>query len=334
MAKSLVSRLSPRFPTLALVRFTEPAHICVKPVVVLAAALVAEQLGAHFENGQDLVEDFRVVRFGSTRSRQDKSSNARPIELRRGIDAVLASQPGAHLCYPILSALVLEQLRTTIEKDVIRRYPKRDAGVGEFGVSRDGSYANAANLPPTIRPSSLRSAIRFDAEPVADRAHVNARTRRNAALSAKALYCLLDLLLPPGTDSDTRKVFRHIAQDNATRGPDDRGLSTRDDTACHAPYTTRQEPREMQDATLPDTTPAKRSIVFDPNALRFTTAGAAWYLGRAPITLRKWRVLGKGPRCWCQNGDAMYERDELDRYIAQHPTCRSTSERTLAGAAA
>ena len=74
--------------------------------------------------------------------------------------------------------------------------------------------------------------------------------------------------------------------------------------------------------------------VNDATAPRYGTAGAAWYLSRAPITLRKWRCLGIGPKCSYINGRAMYERTDLDEFLSQHPKYRSTSERTVATAAA
>lgn len=66
----------------------------------------------------------------------------------------------------------------------------------------------------------------------------------------------------------------------------------------------------------------------------YSTAQAAVYLGRAPITLRKWRVIGVGPAHQIVNSRAMYDIADLDRYIESCPKYRSTSERSaLAGAA-
>lgn len=73
---------------------------------------------------------------------------------------------------------------------------------------------------------------------------------------------------------------------------------------------------------------------FDASAPRFGTAGAAWYLCRAPITLRKWRCRGVGPKCNYVNGRALYERADLDFFLSQHPKFANTSERDVAMAAA
>lgn len=77
----------------------------------------------------------------------------------------------------------------------------------------------------------------------------------------------------------------------------------------------------------------KVAEVFDACARGFWTPGAAWYLGRAQVTLRKWRVTGDGPAFRIINGRAYYEREDLDAFIAGHSRFRSTSERTVAGAA-
>ena len=90
----------------------------------------------------------------------------------------------------------------------------------------------------------------------------------------------------------------------------------------------------MQDVTLPDTSPAKGTAVFDQNARGFWTPGAAWYLARAQVTLRKWRVTGGGPVFRLINNRAYYLREDLDAFIAGHSRFRSTSERTVAGTAA
>jgi hypothetical protein len=101
-----------------------------------------------------------------------------------------------------------------------------------------------------------------------------------------------------------------------------------------ATNTPQQEPHVMQDATPLDSEPTKGAAVFDQNARGFWTPGAAWYLGRAQVTLRKWRVLGGGPAFRMINGRAYYLRDDLDAWIAGHNRFRSTSEATVAGTAA
>lgn len=79
---------------------------------------------------------------------------------------------------------------------------------------------------------------------------------------------------------------------------------------------------------------AKAVPAFDPNARGYWTPGAAQYLGRAQVTLRKWRVTGDGPEHRIIHGRAYYERESLDRWIASHTSYRSTSERTVAVTAA
>ena len=69
-------------------------------------------------------------------------------------------------------------------------------------------------------------------------------------------------------------------------------------------------------------------------ALRFTTAMAAAYLGRAHITLRKWRVLGTGPRFRVINNRAYYSQESLEEFLSSHPEYHSTSERSVAMAVA
>lgn len=79
---------------------------------------------------------------------------------------------------------------------------------------------------------------------------------------------------------------------------------------------------------------AKATTVFDPNARGYWSPGASWYLSKAQITLRKWRVAGCGPAFRIINGRAYYLREDLDAFIAGHSRFRSTSERTVAGTAA
>lgn len=69
---------------------------------------------------------------------------------------------------------------------------------------------------------------------------------------------------------------------------------------------------------------------FDPNAPGYWTPGAAWYLGRAQVTLRKWRCTGAGPRYRLIHARAYYTRAALDEFVASHASYRSTSEATVA----
>ena len=79
---------------------------------------------------------------------------------------------------------------------------------------------------------------------------------------------------------------------------------------------------------------AKALAAFDQNARGYWTPGAAQYLGRAQVTLRKWRCNGAGPRFRSVNGRAYYERVELDAWLTSHASYRSTSEATVALSAA
>ena len=99
-------------------------------------------------------------------------------------------------------------------------------------------------------------------------------------------------------------------------------------------HTHQQEPHAMQDVAEPATTPAKEPAVFDQNARGYWTPGAAWYLARAQVTLRKWRVTGGGPAFRIIKNRAYYLREDLDQFVSSHSRFRSTSERTVAGTAA
>lgn len=78
----------------------------------------------------------------------------------------------------------------------------------------------------------------------------------------------------------------------------------------------------------------KAAPVFDPHAHGYGTPGAAWYLAKSQITMRKWRVAGSGPVFRVINGRAWYAREDLDAFIAGHSRYRSTSDRTVAESAA
>ena len=79
---------------------------------------------------------------------------------------------------------------------------------------------------------------------------------------------------------------------------------------------------------------AKAVPAFDPNAPGYWTPGAAWYLGRAQVTLRKWRVTGGGPAYRVIHGRAWYDRAELAAWVHSHASHRSTSAATVALTAA
>jgi hypothetical protein len=64
------------------------------------------------------------------------------------------------------------------------------------------------------------------------------------------------------------------------------------------------------------------------------TAIAAAYIGRAPITLRKWRVAGGGPPYRIVKSRAVYARADLDAFMEAHPRYQSTTDRTIAGSVA
>ncbi len=66
----------------------------------------------------------------------------------------------------------------------------------------------------------------------------------------------------------------------------------------------------------------------------YTTADAAVILGRAPITLRRWRMDGTGPSYILMNNRALYTRDALVAFISSHQQFRSTTEATVALVAA
>ena len=83
-----------------------------------------------------------------------------------------------------------------------------------------------------------------------------------------------------------------------------------------------------------DTGEAVTAPAHDPTARVYGTSGAAWYLGKAQITLRKWRVSGRGPAFRIINGRAFYTRTDLDDFVAAHRRFRSTSERTASMTAA
>ena len=78
----------------------------------------------------------------------------------------------------------------------------------------------------------------------------------------------------------------------------------------------------------------KTQFAFDPTAPGYWTPGAAWYLGRAQVTLRKWRCQGEGPEFRLINGRAYYDRETLAAWVHSHASCRSTSAATVALTAA
>lgn len=54
-----------------------------------------------------------------------------------------------------------------------------------------------------------------------------------------------------------------------------------------------------------------------------TLHGAAEYTGIAVHTLRRYRCSNSGPESFIVNGKVVYERDELDRWLAeQHRVTR------------
>ncbi len=72
----------------------------------------------------------------------------------------------------------------------------------------------------------------------------------------------------------------------------------------------------------------------EPVSRTLSTAAASEYLGRAPVTLRKWRVAGCGPAYRVIRGQCLYDRADLDAFIEGHPRYRSTSERSALAAQA
>lgn len=74
----------------------------------------------------------------------------------------------------------------------------------------------------------------------------------------------------------------------------------------------------------------KVRFAFDQNAPGYWTPGAAWYLGRAQVTLRKWRCQGDGPEFRLINGRAYYDREKLAAWVHSHASYSSTSAATAA----
>lgn len=60
--------------------------------------------------------------------------------------------------------------------------------------------------------------------------------------------------------------------------------------------------------------------------MRFRTPAAAEYLGGlSPRTLAKWRILGRGPRFIRVGAAVVYDRNDLDEFLAKGARC-STSD--------
>ncbi len=67
----------------------------------------------------------------------------------------------------------------------------------------------------------------------------------------------------------------------------------------------------------------------------FRPRDAAEYVGLSVATLARMRVDGSGPAFSQLHGNAIgYDREDLDAWRASRPKYRSTSERTVAQAAA